>query len=632
MVVDPSRVALVRGVGPDRLARTHPSDGIACVGSDMSRHGDAACDNRVGMPAHVRHDERGGGRRAVVVGMLAYLGLALVMFAHLLWMSATRATTCACADSSLFAWFFEWPLAALRQGHNPVFSAAMFHPQGINLLSNTSVTAWSFVLLPITWIWGPVASLNVALVAAPVLSATSAMWVARRWVRSGLAAFVGGALYGFSPFVLFQEAGAHLMVTSLFVPPLVLACLDELLVRRRRPPVLVGLLLGLCFVLQFFLGTEVLVMLVVATALSLVVLGLGALVVDRAALAASLRGAFPGLAVALGVAGALLAWPLWYALAGPEHLSGDIWPYVTPAQASVRSFVQVVPGQGLWWTPHWGRFMRPTYLGPPLLATLVVGLVVWRRDVRLWCSIAIGAIVAWLALGARYWFGAWHYLQHLPVLHNVMNERFSALLFLPIGLSLAIVLDHVAQWGPKMLRNLAALAVAAACVAPFAINAAAALPYAASNVWEPQWYASAADRLPAGQVVLGFPFFTTTADLLAVQALHGMHYAIAGGTGPEWINSRQGKSEEPGYVVIKDLASVTADPSLPAHATAREADEVRAALRGWGVTDVVDPMESQPKPWGSQQPRTPWAIAVWMSSVLGQPSTVDDAWVWHLTP
>jgi hypothetical protein len=597
----------------------------------MSRGGDHAWDNRIGMPAHVRHDERRHDRRAVLWGALVYLGLALTMFAHVLWLSATRATTCACADSSLFAWFFEWPLAALQHGHNPVFSTAMFHPQGINLLSNTSVTAWSFVLLPVTWVWGPIASLNVALVAAPVLSATCAMWVARRWVHSSFAAFVGGALYGFSPFVLFQEAGAHLMVTSLFVPPLVLACLDELFVRRRRSPVLVGTGLGLCFVLQFFLGTEVLVMLVVATALSLVVLGIGALVLSRAALVASLRGALPGLVVALGVAGALLAWPVWYALAGPEHLSGDIWPYVTPAQASVRSFVQVVPGQGLWWTPHWGKFMRPTYLGPPLLVTLVAGLAVWHRDRRLWCAVGMGAVLAWLALGSRYSFGAWHYLEHLPVLHNVMNERFSALLFLPIGIALAIVLDHVGRWRPTTLAVVGVLGIAAVCVAPFAMNAVGALPYASSTVWEPTWYASAADTLPAGQVVLGFPFFTTTADLLAVQALHGMHYAIAGGTGPEWINSRQGK-EEPGYVVIKDLASLTADPTLPAHATAREAAEVRAALRGWGVTYVVDPMAAQPMPWGSQQPRSPWAIAVWLSSALGTPSTADDAWVWHLTP
>lgn len=548
------------------------------------------------------------------------------MFSDVLRLSVTRGTTCACSDASLFAWFFEWPLVAISHGTNPLFSSAMFHPQGINLLSNTSVTAWTFVLLPVTSAFGPIASLNVALIAAPVLSAVSAMWLAQRWVRSGAAAFVGGALYGFSPLVLFQEAGGHLMVTSLFVPPLVLACLDELLVRRRRPPVGVGVGLGLLLVVQFFLGTEVLAMLVVAIVLCLVFVGAAALVLDHASLAASVRAAAPGLLSAGVVVVVLLAWPLYYALDGPQHLAGDVWPYVTPAQASLRSFVSVVPGDALWWVPHWGKFMRPTYLGPPLLATMVLGLA-WRwRDRHLWFAVSATAVLAWLALGERYRFAAWHYLRHVPILHNVMNERFSALMLLPAGLAVAIVLDHLTRLraGP-----LAAGAVAAACVAPFAVNAANALPYAASKVWQPLWYTKVAPHLAKGQVVLGFPFFDTSADLLAVQAIHGMHYAIVGGTGPEWIDARQGE-EEPGYVVLKQLASTSLAPAFPTRATAQQATAVRDALVGWGVTYVVVPFDRGPNT--SVVARDPSTVETWLASVLGAPSTASSAWVWHLSP
>jgi hypothetical protein len=568
-------------------------------------------------------------RVALIVGMLAYLAIALAMFAHVLALSATRATTCACSDSSLFAWFFQWPLTAIVHGHSPVFSTTMFHPRGINLLSNTSVMAWTFVLLPVTALFGPIASLNVALIAAPVLSATATMWVARRWVRTSAAAFVAGALYGFSPLVLFQSAGAHLMVTSLFIPPLALACLDELFARRRQPPVRIGVALGLLVTVQFFLGTELLVMLLVTMAIALAVVGVGATVADHTSTLRALRAGAPGLAVAVGVAAVLLAWPAWYALDGPAHLPGIVWPAIAPAQASIRSFFVAVPGQGPWWTPHWGRFMRPTYLGPPLVATLVLGTIAFRRDRRLLAMVASSAVVAWLALGRHYGFAAWHYLDHVTILRNVMNERFSALLFLPVGIALAIVLDHVLRWRPSMpvLCSLAAACIAAACVAPFALDASRGLPYAASKVWEPPWYEHAASHLPAGEVVLGFPLFNTTADLLAVQALHSMDYSIVGGTGPEWLASRQG-AEEPGYQVLWQLSSMTVAPVFDTKATTTQARAVRAAINGWGVTLIVVPMQPAPDTTGVARP--PWDVAVWLSSIYGAPSTADDAWVWHL--
>ena len=112
-----------------------------------------------------------------------------------------------------------------------------------------------------------------------------------------------------------------------------------------------------------------------------------------------------------------------------------------------------------------------------------------------------------------------------------------------------------------------------------------ALPYSASTVWVPAWYQARAASLPAGQVVLGFPFFNTTADLLGVQALYGMHYDLVGGTGPEWLNSRQG-SEAPGYEVIKQTRCCGGDTSLHEGATAalprhlRRRGERRSASRG----------------------------------------------------
>ena len=112
---------------------------------------------------------------------------------------------------ALFLWFFQWPATALAHGENPFYSTALFHPGGFNMLSQTSVMGLSVPLVPVTWIWGPVASLNVASTLTPAITAFSAFVVLRRWAPWTPAAFAGGLLYGFSPFVLTSLQYAHLI-------------------------------------------------------------------------------------------------------------------------------------------------------------------------------------------------------------------------------------------------------------------------------------------------------------------------------------------------------------------------------------------------------------------------------------
>ena len=146
-------------------------------------------------------------------------------------------------------------------------------------------------------------------------------------------------------------------------------------------------------------------------------------------------------------------------------------------------------------------------------------------------------------------------------------------------------------------------------------------------MWVPTWYQQHAATLPSGEVVLGFPFFNTSADLLGVQAIYGMHYAVVGGTGPEWIDARQGK-EEPGYKVIKLVASTYPVRHLDAAASPAQREAVLSALRGWGVTMVVVPFARGPNTSGVA--RKPAVIEAWLESVLGPPSVQSAAWVWDL--
>jgi len=319
----------------------------------------------------------------------AYLALSVALWWHVWSTHPTSTSICGCGDPALFLWFIEWPAYAISHGHSLFYSDALFHPTGINLLSNTSVLAIGVPLAPVTWIFGPVASLNVALTLTPVMNALAMFWLLRRWVRWTPAAFLGGLLFGFSPFVLENLAYAHLMVGALAVFPLVLGSLDELLVRQRRRPVVTGGALGLLVVLQFFVSTEMLVIMAFSTVVGVAVLVGYRWVTDRGDLAVRARKALPGIATGGMVCVALLGYPAWFALAGPAHLSGPVWPTIPLFGGSqIRSLIEaksVVPSVFTDIGGYFGPvFPSTSYLGWGALVALVGGALTWRRDRRMW--------------------------------------------------------------------------------------------------------------------------------------------------------------------------------------------------------------------------------------------------------
>ena len=176
----------------------------------------------------------GDGLSPYAVAFAGYLALSVLLWWGVWSTHPTSVDECACNDPSLFVWFLEWPAYAIAHGHNPFYSTSLFHPTGINLLSNTGVLAIGVPLAPVTWLFGPVATLNVASTLGPALTALSMFWLLRRWVRWAPAAFVGGLVFGFSPFAFVNLAVAHLKPRSWFSFPLIVGCLDELLVRQRQ--------------------------------------------------------------------------------------------------------------------------------------------------------------------------------------------------------------------------------------------------------------------------------------------------------------------------------------------------------------------------------------------------------------
>jgi hypothetical protein len=591
-----------------------------------------------------RPESRSNTAVVLAIGGVSYLVIGVALWWHAWSAGAGTHTLCGCGDPALFLWFFQWPATAIAHLHNPFYSTALFRPRGVNLLAQTSVLGITIPLTPVTWIWGPVASLNVASTLVPALGAFSAFAVLRRWVRWAPAAFLGGLLFGFSPFVLSSIEFAHFMTAAVMLFPLILAVLDDICFRHRHDPRWAGLLLGLLLFWQFFLSSELLVVLLLLIAVSLVGLVAYALVFDRAGLRLSLRPAVNGLVAGAVAGGVLLAYPVWFALEGPGHLAGLIWPHLAAEGGFIgSSFVTpgIIHGSRTFLAlgGYEGKELPSAgYLGWGLLAVVVVGTVVWFRDRRLWFfGFLLGLCVA-CSIGERK--GQWepsHVFAHLPVLDDVIEQRFMIIGFLAAAAMLAIIVDHVRDaippgfahlrrgWG---LGEMLGLAVAAAALVPMAATFAPDLPFAMEAVTLPRWYATVAPTLPPGRVLLSYPApFSGIQVSMAWQAVATMSYSQAGGGGPEGVAHRAG-SARPGFEVLSHLAFSVGLPQPTG--TPAQLAAVRHALEVWRVNTVV----VAPVPGGSflLEGHDPTYAAAFMTAALGRlPRIRAGAWEWDDT-
>jgi hypothetical protein len=570
------------------------------------------------------------------------------------WSGHPSATmTCECGDPSSFVWYLAWPAYAISHGHSLFFSARVHVPGGMNLLDNTSVLALGVVLAPVTWLFGPIVTLNVALTAAPVLSALSAYGVLRRglglrWV----AAFAGGLAFGASPFMLRDEAANHLQTSFLALVPLIFWCCYEIAVAQRGRWWHWGIGLGVLVAAQFFVGTEVLTVTVLTTAIALLIGVIAAWLHDVRnpgdhVLAAKLPFAWRGFVLAAAVGGVLLAYPLWFSLAGPEHINGPNW-----WNALGNGLMQVLLplGPNSQDVQGWSRtgYLGPVgtfegYVGIPALVVLAIAVVVVRRPLAKLCA-AVTVITVWLSLGGAnmpadtggepswLWL-PWSVIGRVPVLDKLTPSNFSAPVAFLVATAVALLADQlmrVRSAGPatsRVRRSLSYAVSGAVCMAlviPWLVSWN--LPFTTERLAVSQWVTDKGAQLHGSAVVLFYPFPATYQDqALLWQAQSGMRYSIVGGRG---IVAGQGNVADHGFTPGTPEGTMSAlttlhvpqsnvtKPPLPDSAAVAS---FRSALRRWGVTNVV---------------LTPGKkrnyVRKWLTRVLGtKPRLQDGAWVWN---
>jgi hypothetical protein len=503
--------------------------------------GQAGSGRRAGWLGYTRDlGRRLGSRLTRPSPSLVCLAIAIVLAVAIFWPSwqdpTSRLLGAGRGDGALMSWFLRWTPRAVGGGLNPLFTDYLNVPNGVNVLWNTSLLLPGFILGPVTAAFGPVLTYNLLSTVALCLSAFTATIALRRYLRSGLAAVIGGLLYGFSPYMLAQDR-AHLQLSLAFLPPLLFLAVDNILVGQRRSALLAGGVLGGLAAAQLFIGEEVFAL--------WVIMAVGQVAVMALLFPRQVPGKLRYAAIAFGAAavvfGAIAAYPLWFQLTGPQHITGDIqsgnryltdlWNFVTPTGVQA-----LAPASATRLTAQFsGNFAETNgYLGIPLILISSFTVVRWWRSnpvVRAAALLALGAIV--LSMGNRVHVAGhvtgirlpWAALQRLPLLQSAVPNRFALFVMFFCALLLGVFVDQALRWGwPR--RVAAALLVVAV-----AVTLAPQLAVPSGDVRAPRFFTGpAVQAVPKGSVVLVVPFpGPQTATPMTWQALAGLRFRMPGG-------------------------------------------------------------------------------------------------------
>jgi hypothetical protein len=349
-------------------------------------------------------------------------------------------------DSRYYQWALEWTPWALSHGVNPLYASSVFAPTGVSLSWSAFVPGPALVAWPITAVFGPLASLNAWLAAAPALAAWAAYLVCNRLTHRFWASFAGGCLFGFSAYLSSNVNGGFMNLVLVFPIPLLVYLAIRNVEGSLRPVAFVAgftaLLVGL-----FSISTELFGTATVFAAIAF----LGALASAKEIRRPLLRTG--GLMVLSGAIAALLLLPYIHAIVvdAPdkplrlEHklIGADLWSFIVPppqARVGGRTFGATL--QRLDAFPV-GNGQR--YLGVAVIVMLVGFAITERRRMSTWLLIAFIGVVVAVALGPVLRIGDtlhdWppgRLFTYAPLIGSAVAARLSAYALLAVGIVAAL--------------------------------------------------------------------------------------------------------------------------------------------------------------------------------------------------
>ncbi|MHB8323884.1 MAG: hypothetical protein ACYDEA_10200 [Candidatus Dormibacteria bacterium] len=559
--------------------------------------------------------------------LVAASTLGVFALTHAVWANPTATVLGGGADGVQKMWFMSWFAFAVTHGQDPLvttFLSVPGHP--INLMRNNAVPLWGLLMLPVTLSAGAVLSLNLAtllsLIAGPVVAAM----VFRRYVQHPPTAWFAGFAFGLSPIVRAEAQLGHLSWISLWILPLTLLLLDEILIRQRYGPRRLGVALGALLSGELLINQELEATTVTIAALLLFMMA----VYYRRRIVGHVAFAAKAIAAGVVVLTILCAFPLWIEHFGPGHavhganlnpvlFSADLLGFVLPNSLQLLS-----PAWATATSAHFTGNPADTsvYLGLPLLAAVALGWARYRSDPWVRWAAILTVLAMVLAMGSQLHVGGrildfplpWALIARLPLLGLALPYRVVVFALLGSCLCLAIVVDRL--WSsPNPLAHVGAAAFLCTAAIFFA-------PQSTLYVQElavPRFFTGASHVvIPSGSyaAVVPVPTDNNQADAMLWQFSSGFQfrlpwsYAIqAGPAGAALV----GTADNPVITTLDAIAGGQRPPLTLAPKLVRY-------LELWQVrTIVVGPMPGEAR-----------VIAWWTAALQKSPKWYGSIAIWRL--
>jgi hypothetical protein len=430
------------------------------------------------------------GRRGEFAVFVLYL-LAAVVVTLGAWRGPASGWAGSCCDQEQAIWYLGWTPHALAHGLDPFFTTQIGSPAGVNVMWNPSMPLLGILGWLPAKIGGPIFGFNVLVVVGIALSGLAAWLAIRRWSGDGFGPIIGGAVYAFSPYVI-SHAALHLNLATVWIPPLLLIAIDEILVTRRRPPWQAGVALGILGAAQLLISEEVLATSFLAAGVLVGVMAVARR--DGQVRHIAVTRLVPACAAATLTFLLLAGWPLAAQFFGPQRISRQVQDPTTFSTDLLNlvlptRYQLIAPAAATRMSNEFSGFSHEAtgYLGLPLLILLVVVTVRLWDDLRVRVASVTGVSILVLSLGPWLHIGKaplhiplpWLALEKLPLLKHVLPGRFTVFVWLAVAVVVAIVIAQAtrlaprsaARWLPAVGASLVLLLPAPLARAPFATPA-----------------------------------------------------------------------------------------------------------------------------------------------------------------
>ena len=560
------------------------------------------------------------------------------------------------SDQGQFEWMLSYGVYLLQHASNPFFTSLLNAPRGVNLAMNTSSTFYAVVFSPLTYLAGP--QITFATILTLNLAGSAFVWYLflRRWlVRSGVAAAVGGLLFGFSP-GLISHANGHLNWTSGWMVGIVAWWVLKL--PERGHWLRNGIVLGLLCTAGFSIAAEALFFAALASGLFL-----GIWVLSRRGLAKAKDGLKPvlqSLGVTAVIAGILLAWPLYMHFSGPLKFSGTGFKmrfYSEDLVAYVAFPLQSVAGMF-----GWGADLAPnategtSFLGAPLVLLFVLAVaLLWKRSspgrrITLRSLTIVAVFFFLLSLGPRLRFMGeeqsgiplvYALLTDVPLFDSALPVRYALIVVVVFALVIAMLADEVMRSKGSLIRSRsgriaigAAIVLALVPIAPLPLRTLERSPepvFISSGRWQ--------DYVSDHGVITSLPLSID----IAVDSMRWQAYTMARG-GDKQFRIPNGyflgpqDYEETGRHLVGRLGAPDRPTDRLFYRAARwgqagritnlERSQARSDFRYWKLEAIFLPADLT-GPKGSLNRE---ALLKVTTDLLGEPEKVDDVLVWRIRP